>query len=150
LNWSFWLRYYYSYYCLLRWLFCFSIYYIKYFTNCEQVKFQYSKRRRKTYFWTYQIILHFLSFISVKYYILVKTLLRYIDLTLSRYLWLVIQEKDWIKYRNLSRNKYRYLGCGLSLKAYSQIDDVTLDNNLDLNLYIILYLLSSICSYNFG
>jgi len=34
----------------------------------------------------------------------------------------------------------KYLGCGLSLEAYLQIDDIILDNNLGLNLYVVIIL----------
>ena len=67
---------------------------------------------------------------------------------ISRYLCSVIQEKSQIKCGNLSRKQIqqfikldKYLDCESSLEAYSWIGDMTLDNNLHLNWYVM----STIC-----
>ena len=78
----------------------------------------------------------------------------WINLTSNKYLQLVTQEENWIKYKNLFRKLIRksmkfgkYLGCVLSLKAYSQIGNVISDNNLGLNLLFFFYFLESMIYY---
>ena len=92
--------------------------------------------------------MHTLHLAYSKYYdvknILERVISRQVKLTSSRYSQLVTQKGSQIKYRNLSR-KYiqksmrlgKYLDCRPSLEAYPQIDNVILDDNLGLNLYII-------------
>ena len=69
---------------------------------------------------------------------------RLAELTLSKYLGSVIIKRGWIKYGNLSGKLIwesvildKYLGCRSNLEAYPWISDLTSDNNLGLNLYIV-------------
>ena len=69
----------------------------------------------------------------------------WVKLTLSEYPQSATIEKDQIKYRNLSGKQIqksmgldKYLDFGSNLEAYLQVGNITLGNNLGLNLYIIL------------
>ena len=68
----------------------------------------------------------------------------WVKLTLSEYPQSATIEKNQIKYRNLSGKWIsksigldKYLDFGSNLKAYLQVSNITLDNDLGLNLYII-------------
>ena len=66
----------------------------------------------------------------------IKKISRQVELALSRYIQLVVQEEGQKQIKK-SVKLDKYSGCRLSLETYLQIDNVILDNNLSLNLYII-------------
>ena len=67
-----------------------------------------------------------------------------VELDSSRYPQSFVQKESQIKYENLFGKQMwkfirlgKYLGYRSSLGAYSQIDNVILNNNLGLNLYVV-------------